>query len=92
MPPPGPPDSLLPPLDKDAVQGSHAVSASGTAPYVVTFDRIVGSCAAIAAPNGPNAQVVVSSVVPSGSTVSVYVVNRATGAFNEASVSLAVYC
>ncbi len=78
------------------VSGSHVASTEGDEPYVVTFDRDISKCAAVAAPMGPPLQVLVSGVVTgvgsTSNTVSIFVISRETGAFAKAEVSVAVFC
>jgi hypothetical protein len=77
----------------ELVSGSHVVSTTGSAGiYFVTFDRDISKCAAVATPNGPPAQVVVTAAFTGGSAVEVLVAERATGTLAAARVSLAVFC
>jgi hypothetical protein len=76
----------------ELLHGSHAVSSSGTMPYLVTFDRDISSCAVAASQEGPGLQNVVSTANTSLKTVSVYVISRESGAFAKGEISVAVFC
>lgn len=71
---------------------SGATAASGTMPFTVTFNRSVADCAAVAVPAGGSLQSLVSGVTKSGSSVSIFVISRATGAYAPTNISVAVYC
>jgi hypothetical protein len=79
--------------DGTLAAGSHVLVSGGKEPYSVTFDRDVSKCALVASPNGPYAQVVVSSVVSGGGgEVSIDVISRETGSYATDQVSVAAFC
>jgi hypothetical protein len=78
---------------RHAGQGQHVASVSGPSPYVVTFDRDIAECVAVASPAGGGLQTVTSGVTVSGSKVTIFEINRGDGSYaTGASISVAVFC